>query len=213
MAVLIGIILTPPVKISVVVTAGDGISVTSATVGNVITYTVSNDYLETFVANLTIDNIFIPVSGVIANVSPASVDGITDGQTIARYTQVSSDSQSVIAGVGTFVPNANLPTISFGSFNNTTGVFTINDSGTYLIKATIHLKPNNTSSVFWSGTATFSGTPTVNELEAAFLALGSFYIGITPDNTSEVYVADSQTLIPSIDRNIEISTSKHCCRH
>jgi len=193
---------------SVVVAAGDGISVTSATVGNVITYTVSNDYLETFVANLTIDNIFIPVSGTIPLVTPASVDGITDGQTIERYTQVSSDSQSVIAGVGTFVPNANLPTISFGSFNNTTGVFTINDSGTYLIKATIHLKPNNTSSVFWSGTATFSGTPTVNELEAAFLALGSFYIGVTADNTTDVYVADSQTLTPSIDRNIEISTSK-----
>jgi hypothetical protein len=125
-----------------------------------------------------------------------------------RYTQVSSDSQSVIAGIGTFVPNANLPTITFGSFDNTTGVFTINDSGTYLIKATIHLKADNISTDFWSGTTIFSTPPTVEELETAFLAIGSFYIGITPDDTSNLYIADSQTLTPSIDKCVEISTSK-----
>jgi hypothetical protein len=193
---------------STVVAAGEGISVASVTAGNITTYTVTNDYLETFVANLTINSTFNPASGVIPLLTPASVDGITDGQTIERYTQVSSNSQSVIAGTGTFVPNANLPAITFGSFNNTTGVFSITDPGTYLIKATIHLKPNNGSTVFWSGPATFSTTPTVDELEAAFLALGSFYIGITPDNTSDVYVADSQTLTPGIDRCVELSTSK-----
>jgi len=193
---------------STVVAAGDGISVTSATVGNVITYTVTNDYLETFVANLTINANFSPASGAIASSTPSLVDGIIDGQTIIRYTDVASNSQSVIAGVGAWVPNANLPTISFGSFDNTTGVFTINDSGTYLIKATAHLKPDNSSSVFWSGNATFSATPTVEQLESAFLAIGSFYIGITPDDTSNLYVADSQTLTPSIDKNVEISTSK-----
>jgi hypothetical protein len=190
------------------VDAGEGISVASATAGNITTYTVTNDYLETFVANLTINSSFNPVSGVIPLVTPSSVDGITDGQTIERYTQVSSNSQSVIAGTGTFVPNANLPAITFGSFNNTTGVFSITDPGTYLIKATIHLKPNNASTLFWSGPATFSTTPTVNELEDAFLAIGSFYIGITPDNTSDLYVADSQTLTPGIDRCVELSTSK-----
>ena len=193
---------------STVVAAGDGISVTTATVGNVITYTVTNDYLETFVANLTINANFNPASGAIIALSPTLVDGIIDGQTIYRYTDVASNSQSVIAGVGTFVPNANLPTISFGSFDNTTGVFTITDPGTYLIKATAHLKPDNTSSVYWSGNATFSTPPTVTQLGSAFSDIGSFYIGITANDSSNLYVADSQTLTPSIDRNVEISTSK-----
>lgn len=193
---------------NVVVAAGEGISVSSTTVSNVTTYTVTNDYLETFVANLAISDDFDPRSGVIPAVSPASVDGVTDGQTIAEYTQVSSNSQSVIAANLSWVPNSSLPTFTFGSFNNATGVFTITDPGTYLIKATIHLKPNNSSTEFWSGPATFSATPTVEQLESAFLAIGSFYIGITPDNNSDVFVADSQTLRPGNDRCVEISTSK-----
>jgi len=181
---------------NVVVAAGEGISVTSATVGNVTTYTVTNNYLETIVANLTIEEVFAPRSGVNPNVSPASVDGITDGQTISEYTQVSSNSQEVRAANSSWVPNGSLPTFTFGTFNNATGIFEIKEPGTYEIRATIHLKPNNGSTVFWSGTG------------SAISDIGSFYIGITPDNTSDVYIADSQTLTPSIDRCVEISTSK-----
>ena len=193
---------------NVVVAAGEGISVTSTTVSNVTTYTVTNNYLETFTANLTIKDVYAPRSGVIPLVTPASVDGITDGQTISEYTLVSSNSQAVKAANLSWVGNSDLPSFTFGSFDNATGVFSITDSGTYLIKAEIHLKPNNTSTLFWSGPATFSSTPTVNELEDAFLAIGSFYIGITPDNNSDVYIADSQTLTPGIDRCVELSTSK-----
>jgi hypothetical protein len=194
---------------NVVVAAGEGIAVTSATVGNVTTYTVTNNYLETFVANLTIEDVYAPRSGVIPLVSPASVDGVTDGQTISEYTLVSSNSQAVKAANLSWVPNGSLPTFTFGSFDNATGIFTVTDPGTYLIKATIHLKPNNSSSVFWSGpAATFSNPPTATELQNAFSNIGSFYIGITPDNTSDVYIADSQTLTPGLDRCVEISTSK-----
>ena len=181
---------------NVVVAAGEGISVTSATVSNVTTYTVTNNYLETFTANLTIEDVYDPRSGIIPLVSPASVDGVTDGQTISEYTLVSSNSQAVRAANLSWVPNGSLPAFTFGSFDNATGIFTITDSGTYEIRATIHLKPNNSSSVFWSGTGT------------ALSDIGSFYIGITPDNTSDVYIADSQTLVPSLDRCVEISTSK-----
>ena len=194
---------------NVVVAAGEGISVTSATVSNVTTYTVTNNYLETFVANLYINTTYAPTSGIIPIKLPADVDGISDGQTIKEYTQVSSNSQSIIAAAGTFVPNLSLPTITFGTFSNTTGIFTITDPGTYLIKATIHLKPNNGSSVFWSGpSATFSNPPTATQLTTAFSDIGSFYIGITPDDLTDVYVADSQTLTPGNDRCVEISTSK-----
>ena len=181
---------------NVVVAAGEGISVASTTVSNVTTYTVTNDYLETFVANLAISDDFDPRSGVIPAKLPADVDGITDGQTIVEYTQVSSNSQSVIAANLSWVPNSSLPTFTFGSFNNATGVFTITDPGTYEIKATIHLKPNNSATEFWSGTGT------------ALSNIGSFYIGITPNNASDVFVSNSQTLVPSLDRCVELSTSK-----
>jgi hypothetical protein len=179
-----------------VVDAGEGITVTSATVGTTTTYTVTNDYLETFVANLSIDNDFAPGSGVIPKVLPSSVNGVQDGQVIFRYTSVGSNGQLVIAGTGTFVPNGSLPPISFGTFDNTTGLFTITDPGMYLIKAHIHLKPNSGSTAFWSGTGTTVGD------------IGSFLIGIHPNNNTDTYVANGQALIPNVDRNVEISTSK-----
>jgi hypothetical protein len=179
-----------------VVAAGEGITVTSATVGTTTTYTVTNDYLETFVANLSIDNDFAPGSGVIPKVLPSSVNGVQEGQVILRYTSVASNGQLVIAGTGTFVPNGSLPPISFGNFNNTTGLFTITDPGMYLIKATIHLKPDNGSTVYWSGTGSTVGD------------IGSFLIGIHPNNNTDTFVASGQALIPSVDRNVELSTSK-----
>jgi hypothetical protein len=193
---------------STAVAAGEGITVTSATVGSTTTYTVINDYLEVFTANVTINNNFVPGSGVIPKVVPSSVSGVEDGQVIFRYTSVLSNDQLVVAGTGAFVPNADLPPITFGSFNNTTGLFTITDPGTYLIKATIHLKPDNGSTVFWSGETTYSTPPTVEELRDNFNAIGSFYIGIHPNNNTDTFVASSQTMTPSIDKNVEISTSK-----
>ena len=179
-----------------VVDAGEGITVTSATVGTTTTYTVTNDYLETFVANLSINSNYAPSSGVIPKVLPSSVNGVQEGQVIFRYTSVASNGQLVIAGVGAFVPNTSLPPISFGTFDNTTGLFTITDPGMYLIVAHIHLKPDSGSTVFWSGTGT-----TVADI-------GSFLIGIHPNNNTDTYVANGQALIPSVDRNVEISTSK-----
>lgn len=179
-----------------VVDAGEGITVTSATVGSTTTYTVTNDYLESFVANLSIDNDFSPGSGVIPSVVPSSVNGVQNGQVIFRYTSVASNGQLVIAGTGAFVPNGSLPPISFGTFDNTTGLFTITDPGMYLIEAHIHLKPNSGSTQFWSGTGTTVGD------------IGSFLIGIHPNNNTDTYVANGQALIPSVDRNVEISTSK-----
>lgn len=179
-----------------VVNAGEGITVTSATVGTTTTYTVTNDYLETFVANVSINSNFAPSSGVIPKVTPASVVGVQEGQVIFRYTSVASNGQLVIAGTGTFVPNGSLPAISFGNFDNTTGLFTITDPGMYLVAACIHLKPDNGSTVFWSGTGTTVGD------------IGSFLIGIHPNNNTDTFVASGQALIPSIDKNVEISTSR-----
>lgn len=193
-----------------VVAAGEGIIVTPVTVGNETTYTVTNDYLETFVANLTIKNTYAPDSGVIPKVVPSSVDGVTKGQVISKYTSIGVNKNFVTAtlGSGNYVTNSCIPTISFGTFDNDNGLFTINDPGTYLINARVHLKPDNGSTVFWSGATTYSPTPTVQELRDNFNDIGSFLLGIHPNNNTDVYVAQGQALIPSIDRNVEISVSQ-----
>ena len=179
-----------------VVAAGEGIIVTPVTVGNQTTYTVTNDYLETFVANLTIRNTYAPDSGVIPKVAPSSVDGVTEGQVISKYTSIGVNKNFVTAtlGSGNYVTNGCIPTISFGTFDNDNGLFTITDPGTYLINARVHLKPDNGSTVFWSGTVSTD--------------IGSFLLGIHPNNNTDIYVAQGQVLIPSIDRNVEISVSQ-----
>lgn len=184
-----------------VVAAGEGILVTSATVGSTTTYTVTNDYLETFVANLTIKNTYAPDSGIIPKVLPSSVDGITKGEVISKYTSIGVNKNFITAtlGSGNYVTNSCIPTISFGTFDNDTGLFTITDPGTYLINARIHLKPDNSSAEFWSNPTTIPPTTP---------SIGSFLIGIHPNNNTDVYVAQGQALIPIIDRNVEISISQ-----
>jgi hypothetical protein len=193
-----------------VVEGGEGITVTSAVVSGVTTYTVTNDYLETFVAYLSIRSTYQPLSGVIPSVLPSSVKGVQEGQVISKYTSVLANSNLVSAplGVGNYVLNGSLPTISFGTFDNDIGLFTITEDGTYSINATIHLKPNDSITEFWSGTTTYSTPPTVDELKDNFNAIGSFYIGVHPNNNTDVYIADSQVLVPSLDRNVEISAIK-----
>lgn len=194
-----------------VVDAGEGITVTSSTVGSTTTYTVTNDYLETFVANLTISTKYTPECGIINSIftgnittpgsptyggTPSDYKGITDGKPILKYTSVAANNNLVIANstCEDHVTNACLPAISFGVFDNTTGVFTITDTGTYLINATIHLKPNAGSTVFWSGTTATD--------------IGSFLIGITRNNATDMLIAQGQTMVPNIDKNVEISASK-----
>lgn len=182
-----------------VVVGGEGITVVPVTVGSVTTYTVVNDYLEVFTANVTINSTYAPTSGVIPKVLPSVVNGVQEGQVILKYNKVSSNGNYVVGSTavpGSYIPNASLPTITFGSFNNDTGLFTITDPGTYLINATIHLKPNNGSTEYWSGTG------------VTLADVGSFYIGIHPNNNSDTFVASSQVLLPSVDRNIEVTTSK-----
>jgi hypothetical protein len=179
-----------------IVEGGEGITVTSTVVGNETTYTVTNDYLETFQAVVTIKNTWQPVSGIIPTKVPSAVTGVEDGQVILQYTTVTSNSVTVVSAAtpGNYVSNGCLPDFSFGTFDNVTGVFTITDPGTYLIHAMIHLKSDSGSSVFWSGTSAGD--------------IGSFVLGLHPNNATDTYVAQGQALIPNIDKNVEISVSR-----
>jgi hypothetical protein len=194
-----------------VVEAGEGITVTSTVVGNETTYTVTNDYLETFQAVVTINNDYEPTCGIINSIfpgnattpgtptfggTPGSYSGVEQGKPILKYTTVTSNSVTVIsaATAGNYVSPGCMPPFSFGTFDNETGIFTITDPGTYLIHAMIHLKSDSGSNVFWSGTS--SGD------------IGSFVLGLHPSNATDTYVAQGQALIPNIDRNVEISVSR-----
>ena len=196
-----------------VVEAGEGITVTSTVVGNETTYTVNNDYLETFQAVVVINSSWQPTCGIINSIfpgngpipgpgapdyggTPSSYKGVNEGKPIIRYNVVTSNSVTVTptASVGGYVSAGCMPPFSFGTFDNETGIFTITDPGTYLIHAMIHLKSlNNTIDAFWSGTGS---------------DIGSFVLGLHPSNDTDTYVAQGQTLIPGIDRCVEISVSR-----
>ena len=135
-----------------VVAAGENVSVTSNTVGTTTTYTVNSLGLNSFVAGMTIDSTFQPIDGSIPVVDPALVTGLTQGQIINRYNYVISNNTIVQAlpSPGSYVTNGSLPACSFGIFDNdTTGQFTITETGMYLVQGSCHLKSDNTSSEFW----------------------------------------------------------------
>lgn len=177
-----------------VVAAGDGIDVTSVTVGNTTTYTVESTYLETFVASTFINNTRQPINGSITKVTPASVTGVTDGQTMYKFNSVAVNNNIVTAAAtpGAWVPNSSIPTCSFGSFDNdASGVFSISVAGTYLINAAIQLKPDNGSTVFWQTTAQGSGT----------IGVGILSSGL------DVYTGNYETLVEDLHRQISLSAS------
>jgi hypothetical protein len=135
-----------------VVAAGENVSVTSNTVGTTTTYTVNSLGLNSFVAEMTINSSYQPLNGSIPVVDPSMVTGLAQGQIINRYNYIVSNNTVVqaIPSPGSYVTNGSLPACSFGTFDNdTTGQFTITETGMYLVQGSCHLKSNNTSSEFW----------------------------------------------------------------
>jgi hypothetical protein len=176
-----------------VVDAGEGITVTSATVGSTTTYTVENNYLETFVASCLINSSRQPESGSIPTKNPATTAGIQSSQIIFKYNSITSNNVTVTAAAtpGAWVTNGSLPPITFGSFDNdTTGEFTISDPGTYLIVAAAQLKStDDTTPDFWQTADT-----------------GAFLIGIQ-SNGNNAFTGNYETLVPNLQRQISVSSS------
>jgi hypothetical protein len=176
-----------------VVAAGEGITVTSATVGSTTTYTVENDYLETFVASCAINSSTQPISGNIPLQLAANASGIQSSQIILKYNSITSNNVTVTATAtpGAWVTNGSLPPITFGSFDNdTTGEFTISDPGTYLIVAAAQLKSTDSAKPdFWQSAGA-----------------GAFLIGIQ-SNGNNAFTGNYETLAEGLQRQISISSS------
>jgi hypothetical protein len=82
------------------------------------------------------------------------------------------------------------PDCSFGSLNQTTGGFTINQNGLYLIEASIHLKADASSSVYWSTSAN-----------------GVFGIGICTNNATDIFAGSYQTVLQNVTTEIDACVS------
>jgi hypothetical protein len=176
-----------------IVTAGDNIVVTPVTVGTTTTYTVGSTGTDTIVAGLIINDARQPINGAIATKTPALVTGLLDSQIIYRYNSFASNNVLVEATAtpGAYVATGSIPVCRFGSFDNeTTGEFTVSETGTYLIEATANLKSDNTSSVYWQ----------------TGVDAGSFGIGVLKGGT-EILVGQYQSTLPSINKNVNVSTS------
>ena len=106
--------------------------------------------------------------------------GIPDGQVISGYTSIFYNNTDIS---GTL-------TTPFGTFDNTTGLFTTNTDCVLNIQAYIHLKANTSSTTAWETGA----TPT------------QIGLGICPNNTTDVYVGDFLTILPSVSRGLDITT-------
>lgn len=173
-----------------VVAAGENISVTSNTVGTTTTYTVNSLGLNSFVAGMTINSSYQPLDGVIPLIDPSTVTGLEDGQIINRYNYVISNNTLVqaTASPGAYVANGSLPACSFGTFDNdTTGQFTILETGMYLVQGSCHLRSDNTSSVFWQ----------TGDLP------GSFGVGLL-NTANDLLGGQHQSTLLSVNKNVDV---------
>lgn len=169
---------------------GENIAVTSNTVGITTTYTVNSLGLNSFVAGLTINSTRQPLDGIIPAVNPSTVGGLTSGQIINKFNYVISNNTMVQATVapGAYVANGSLPACSFGTFDNeTTGEFTITETGMYLVQGSCHLKADDNSSLFWQT----GSNP------------GSFGIGLL-NTGNNLQGGQYQTTIPSVNKHVDI---------
>ena len=141
--------------------------------------------------NLAIDNIGNIISGTTGDIfyvskSPEAIPfvaasptskGIPAGQTLTGFT-------------ATKFNNITTTSTPFGTFNNTTGVFTVSTGCTLLIQAFIHLKTDSSATNYWSTTST-----------------GQVGMGICVDNPTDFYCGDYQVILQNITNAVDISTS------
>ena len=194
-----------------VVAAGEGITVTSATVGSTTTYTINNIGLDYFVAQVIIGG--SPISG---NTAPATIPNVVNapGKTVAKggnnypvgqrvqdvlqYNFMDSNGTVVnIASatygggtefVGSSTPASAAPASTFLTVDNFTGVFEITKKGEYLVTMSTYLKANGDNTAYWKTTGTD----------------GRFDIGICSGSTNsgDIFTGASKSIVANMDSNI-----------
>jgi hypothetical protein len=177
---------------TVVVAAGENITVVPTVVGTTTTYTVASIGLNSFVAELIINGSRQPANGSIPAITPVAQTGLPSSIVVNQYNSITSNNVQVIAAATplTYVINASIPPCPFGTFDNATGgKFTITEAGMYLVEASVYLKSDNTSTSYWQAAGT-----------------GSFGVGILVD-TQQPLFGSFKTVTASVDKNVEIAGS------
>lgn len=174
-----------------VILGGQGITATTDDTAYVPNLNIGTLGTGTSVNNLGIDASGNVVSGntgsFLAAKAPEAIvthsltaKGIPDGQVISGYTDIRYNNTDIS---GTL-------TTPFGTFDNTTGIFTTNTDCVLNIQAWIHLKANTSSTTAWETGA----TPT------------QIGIGICPNNATDIFVGDFITILPSVSRGLDVTT-------
>jgi hypothetical protein len=83
-------------------------------------------------------------------------------------------------------------TTDFGTFNRSTGIFTTSVAGTYLLTASIHLKPDNTTSDNWSDAA------------------GLFGLGFCPSANDTDIICGAYQTVNTLTKHIDITVQRVC---
>jgi hypothetical protein len=177
---------------TVVVAAGENITVVPTVVGTTTTYTIASVGLNSFVAELIINGSRQPANGSIPAITPSAQTGLPSSVVVTQYNSITSNNFNVTAAATplTYVVNASVPSCPFGTFDNaTTGKFTITEEGMYLVEASVYLKSDNTSTSYWQAAGT-----------------GSFGVGILVD-TQQPLFGSFKAVTASVDKNVEIAGS------
>lgn len=106
--------------------------------------------------------------------------GIPEGTVISGYTTIYNNLTDIS---GTL-------TTDFGTFDNSTGLFTTNVDCVLKVSVWVHMKANTSSTTAWETGA----TPT------------QIGVGVCPNNTTDIYTGNFITVLPSITRGMDVST-------
>ena len=106
--------------------------------------------------------------------------GIPEGTSISGYTTIYNNLTDIS---GTL-------TTDFGTFDNSTGLFTTNVDCVLKVSVWVHMKANTSSTTAWET----GSTPT------------QIGVGVCPNNTTDIYTGNFITVLPSITRGMDVST-------
>jgi len=199
----------PPGSLSVV-EGGTNINVTSNTVGTTTTYAVNSKGLDYYNAQVTIGGAYSSNTATATINTVANAPGKTVAfggnnysvsnrvQDVLNYTYMDSNGTVVNINsatygggteyVGNSTPASTVPTSTFVTVDNTTGIFEITKKGEYLLTMSCYLKADDNSNTYWKT----SGTD------------GRFDIGICSGGTNSrnIFTGSSKSIVASMDSNI-----------
>ena len=168
--------------------------------------------LNTFDCLSVVNSSNIIANAIIPSVVADSVSGLVDGQVVKQHNLIAYNN-TIVSTIGSNAPvlNGSVPTCDFGVFNNDTGTFTFNITGTFLVNASVQLKANdhvsNTAADydFWEPSSISVGNST-NDGAILIQKTTSFGVGIVGDGQN-IYTGNYQPVVSLLHKQVSTSAS------